>query len=171
MEATAGTQKLGDPARDFLGRAGRHFIGGEWVEPADAGTFESLDPATGRPIAELAQGGPADVDRAVSAAREAFEGGWAATAPHKRSALIWALAELIRANRDELAELESLDNGKPLADARGRHAAAVNYLRYYAGWATRSTARRSRSAARLSATRAASRSASAGRSSPGTSRC
>ena len=137
MEATAGTQKLGDPARDFLGRAGRHFIGGELVEPAGTGTFESLDPATGRPIAELAQGGPADVDRAVSAAREAFEGGWAATAPHKRSALIWALAELIRANRDELAELESLDNGKPLAYARGDMAAAANHLRYYAGWPTK----------------------------------
>ncbi|MGZ5322975.1 MAG: aldehyde dehydrogenase family protein [Solirubrobacterales bacterium] len=137
MEASAATQKLGDPARGFLGRAGRHFIGGEWVEPAGAGTFESLDPASGRPIAELAQGGPADVDRAVSAAREAFEGAWAATAPHKRSALIWALADLIRANRDELAELESLDNGKPLAYARGDMAAAANHLRYYAGWPTK----------------------------------
>ncbi|HET8975504.1 MAG TPA: aldehyde dehydrogenase family protein, partial [Solirubrobacterales bacterium] len=136
MAATASTQRLGDPARAFLERAGRHFIGGEWVEAADGAAFESFDPATGHPIAALAQGGPDDVDRAVSAARKAFEG-WSTTAPHKRSNLIWALAEAIRANRDELAELESLDNGKPIVHAKGDMAAAANHLRYYAGWPTK----------------------------------
>jgi len=84
----------------------------------------------------VAQGGPEDVDRAVRAARAAFEP-WAKLSPSKRAGLIYTLAELIKANLAELAELESLDNGKPLAYAKGDVAAAVNHLRYYAGWPTK----------------------------------
>ena len=138
MPATGTTELIGDAARSFLERTpGKHFIGGEWVEPAGGDTFETFDPATGDPIAQVAQGGPDDVDRAVAAAREAFEGKWSATAPHKRTNVIWALAEAIKGARSELAELESLDNGKPIAYAGGDVAAAVNHLRYFAGWPTK----------------------------------
>jgi acyl-CoA reductase-like NAD-dependent aldehyde dehydrogenase len=138
MEATTSTTALSAPAREFLDRGpGRHFIGGEWVESADGATFETIDPATGQPITEVAQGGPQDVDRAVAAAREAFEGAWAKVSPSKRTGMIWALSEAIKANLPELAELESLDNGKPVTYAKGDMAAAINHLRYFAGWPTK----------------------------------
>ncbi|HEX2360308.1 MAG TPA: aldehyde dehydrogenase family protein [Solirubrobacterales bacterium] len=138
MAPSATTQQLGEAARRFLGRGpGRHLIGGEWVASADGAVFQTIDPATGDPIAEIAQGGDDDVDRAVAAARAAFEGEWRSTAPHKRTNAIWALAEAIKANGAELAELESLDNGKPLSYARGDMGAAVNHLRYFAGWPTK----------------------------------
>ena len=85
----------------------------------------------------VAQGGPADVDRAVLAACEAFEGAWGAVTPAKRTGTIWALGEAIKANLPELAELESLDNGKPVSYAQGDIAAAVGHLRYFAGWPTK----------------------------------
>ncbi|MSO41915.1 MAG: aldehyde dehydrogenase family protein [Solirubrobacterales bacterium] len=136
--ATATADALSKPAQEFLARGpGRHFIGGEWVESADGRMFETIDPATGEAITEMALGGPEDAARAVAAAREAFEGKWGATSPSKRSGLIWALAEAIKANLGELAELESLDNGKPLGYAKGDVAAAVSHLRYHAGWATK----------------------------------
>jgi acyl-CoA reductase-like NAD-dependent aldehyde dehydrogenase len=138
MDATAATKALSPPAREFLERRpSRHFIGGEWVESADGTSFETIDPATGQPITELAQGGPQDVDRAVAAAREAFDGAWARVSPSKRTGMIWALAEAIKANLPELAELESLDNGKPVTYAKGDMAAAINHLRYFAGWPTK----------------------------------
>jgi acyl-CoA reductase-like NAD-dependent aldehyde dehydrogenase len=138
MDATAATKALSPPAREFLERRpSRHFIGGEWVESADGTSFETIDPATGQPITELAQGGPQDVDRAVAAAREAFDGAWARVSPSKRTGMIWALAEAIKANLPELAELESLDNGKPVTYAKGDMAAATNHLRYFAGWPTK----------------------------------
>jgi acyl-CoA reductase-like NAD-dependent aldehyde dehydrogenase len=138
MDATAATKAPSPPAREFLERRpSRHFIGGEWVESADGTSFETIDPATGQPITELAQGGPQDVDRAVAAAREAFDGAWARVSPSKRTGMIWALAEAIKANLPELAELESLDNGKPVTYAKGDMAAAINHLRYFAGWPTK----------------------------------
>jgi len=138
MEATTSTGALSAPAREFLDRGpGRHFIGGDWLESADGRTFETIDPATGQAITEVAHGGPDDVDRAVAAAREAFEGAWGALAPSKRSGLIWSLGEAIKANLPELAELEALDNGKPVTYAKGDMAAAVNHLRYFAGWPTK----------------------------------
>ena len=138
MEATATTQALSEGPRAFLDRApGRHFIGGEWVEPAEGGSFATIDPATGDRIVEVAQGSAADVDRAVAAACEALEGKWGQTPPHKRSNLIWSLAEAIKGAGSELAELESLDHGKPVSYAAGDMAAAVNHLRYYAGWPTK----------------------------------
>ncbi len=138
MATTTTTEALSGPARGFLERGpGRHFIGGEWLESADGASFETIDPATGQPIAEVAQGGTQDVDRAVQAAREAFDGAWGALLPSKRTNLIWGLAEAIKANLPELAEIESLDNGKPVAYAKGDMAAAVNHLRYFAGWPTK----------------------------------
>ncbi len=135
---TATAQALSEPAQGFVGDAPKRLlIGGEQVEAADGRTFETIDPATGDSICAVAQGGAADVERAAGAAREALEGAWAKTSPSKRTSAMLALADQIKANLGELAELESLDNGKPLAYAKGDVAAAVNHLRYYAGWPTK----------------------------------
>ena len=136
--ATATAQALSDAAREFVERGPLPLvIGGERSEAADGRTFETIDPATGEPICEVAFAGPEDVERATQAARAALEGPLRKVSPAKRSGLMYALAELIKANGSELAELESLDNGKPLAAANGDIAACVNHLRYYAGWPTK----------------------------------
>jgi acyl-CoA reductase-like NAD-dependent aldehyde dehydrogenase len=136
--ATATAQRLSEAARAFVesGPIG-HWIGGARVEAAGGRTFETIDPATGQAICEVAHGGTEDIDRAVQAARAAFEGPWSKMPSNKRAGLIYTLAELIKQNLAELAELESLDNGKPLGAAQGDMAAAVNHLRYYAGWPTK----------------------------------
>src|SRR5215216_5039648 len=135
--ATATAQALSEPARRFVDAAPQgHWIGGEQPPSADGRSFETIDPATGEPICEVAYAGAADVDRAVSAARAAL-GPWGRLSPSKRAGLMYSLAELIKANGSELAELESLDNGKPLAYAQGDMAAVVAHLRYYAGWPTK----------------------------------
>jgi acyl-CoA reductase-like NAD-dependent aldehyde dehydrogenase len=135
--ATATAKSLSEPAREFLSAAPLgHWIGGEHSPSADGRKFETIDPATGEPICEVAQGGAEDVGRAVRAAREAAEP-WARMSPSKRAGKMYSLAELIKASLPELAELESLDNGKPLPYAKGDVAAAVNHLRYYAGWPTK----------------------------------
>lgn len=123
----------------FLRRGPRLLIGGEWVESTSQRTLPAIDPATGRTVAILADAGQADVDRAVAAAREAFEKGpWPDMLPVQREALLWRLSDLIEQHADELAELESIDNGKTkfmasIVDVPG----ARNYFRYMAGWATK----------------------------------
>ncbi len=98
--------------------SGRALIGGEHMDAASGATFESVNPATGAVLAEVAAGDAEDVDRAVAAARKAFEGGgWAGAAPADRKAALSRLAELILEHRDELALLDSLDMGKPVEDA------------------------------------------------------
>ena len=135
---TATAEALSAPAQDFLTRTpGRLLIGGEWLEPADGRTFAAVDPATGEEICQVGQGGAEDVARAVASAQAAMDGPLRKVHAAKRSALMNALAELVKANGDELAELESLDNGKPLAAAKGDVAATVNHLRYFAGWPTK----------------------------------
>jgi acyl-CoA reductase-like NAD-dependent aldehyde dehydrogenase len=136
--ATATAQSLSPAAREFVERgAQRVVIGGERPEAADGRTFETIDPATGEPICEVALAGPEDVDRAVEAAEAALDGPLRKLSPSKRAGLMYGLAELIKANGDQLAELESLDNGKPVTSARGDIAATVSHLRYYAGWPTK----------------------------------
>jgi acyl-CoA reductase-like NAD-dependent aldehyde dehydrogenase len=136
--ATATADALSQAARDFVA-AGPHglLIGGERAGAADGRTFETVDPATGEAICEVAQAGPDDVGRAVNAARGALDGPLRKVHAAKRSSLMNALAELIKANGEELAELESLDNGKPITAAKGDIAASVSHLRYYAGWPTK----------------------------------
>jgi acyl-CoA reductase-like NAD-dependent aldehyde dehydrogenase len=136
--ATATAEALSQAARDFVA-AGPHglLIGGERAGAADGRTFETVDPATGEAICEVAQAGPDDVGRAVNAARGALDGPLRKVHAAKRSSLMNALAELIKANGEELAELESLDNGKPITAAKGDIAASVSHLRYYAGWPTK----------------------------------
>ena len=131
---------LGDAARAFLSRPSHELvIGGEPVAAADGRTFETLDPATGRLIATVAHGGAEDVDRAVRAARAAFEEGpWPTMRPAQRSATIRALADVVEAHAEELSELESLDNGKPVRLARRVDViGAVAHLHYFAGWPTK----------------------------------
>jgi acyl-CoA reductase-like NAD-dependent aldehyde dehydrogenase len=130
---------LGPAAREFLARPQRLLIGSERPEAADGRTFASLDPSCGRAIAVIAHAGAEDVRRAVGAARTALEDGpWASLPPSGREQLMIALAEAVEAHAEELAEIESLDNGKPvklarLVDVRG----AAAHLRYFAGWPTK----------------------------------
>ena len=93
------------------------FIGGEWVEPASGKTFESLNPATGKIWAVVGEGLEEDIDRAVKAARKAFESGpWPEMTPSGRGALLRKLGDLTLKNADRLARLESLDNGKAIRE-------------------------------------------------------
>lgn len=115
------------------------LIGGEWVDAADGVTFESINPATGKVIAQVAAAGADDVDRAVTAARKAFEDNtWSKMSGAERGNLLWKIADLIERYTDELAELETLDNGKPLrVSSRVDIPQAVKHFRYYAGWASK----------------------------------
>jgi phenylacetaldehyde dehydrogenase len=112
------------------------FIDGQWVAPLDRGELEVFEPSTGARITTVAAAGPADVDRAVAAARAAFEGPWSRTRPAERTRLLWRLAGLVEQHAEEFAVLESLDVGKPLTAARaGDVPGAIAVLRYFAGWA------------------------------------
>ena len=120
--------------------AGPHqlLIGGEWVEAADGRTLATIDPATGETIAQVAHAGAEDVDRAVKAAATALEGRWSKLPAAGRSLLMNRLADLIEANAEELAQIEALDNGKPVTIAgKVDVPGAVDHLRYYAGWPTK----------------------------------
>src|SRR5262245_23404281 len=95
------------------------FIGGQWVDAASGETFATPNPATGDPLATIASGGPEDIDRAVRAARAAFDDGpWGRMTPSERGRIVWRIGDLILEHAEELAQLESLDNGKPLTVAR-----------------------------------------------------
>ena len=113
------------------------LIGGEWREALSGKTFETINPATEQVIANVAEGDAADVDLAVKAARKAFDDGpWSRMDARDRGKLINKLADLIEKNFDELSALETLDNGKPIRDARAADfPLVIDCLRYYAGWA------------------------------------
>jgi acyl-CoA reductase-like NAD-dependent aldehyde dehydrogenase len=113
------------------------LIGGEWVAAASGEIFATYNPATGQELARVALAGVEDVDRAVQAARLAFEGGpWSQMSGEERGRLLNLVADLVEKYADELAELETLDNGKPIRISRaGDIPMAVRHLRYYAGWA------------------------------------
>jgi phenylacetaldehyde dehydrogenase len=114
------------------------LIGGAWVEAASGETFETLNPSTGELIANVASAGDVDVDRAVAAARKAFEGPWSKVKPDERTRLLLKLADLIEANAEELALLETLDVGRPIQFSRMIDVAgAIGQLRYNAGWASK----------------------------------
>src|SRR5580704_1615479 len=103
---------LSAPAREFISQSHRLLIGSERLDAADGRTFVTLDPASGREIAEIALGGPEDVERAVGAARSAFaEGPWSTMPAAGRERLMHALADAIEERAEEIAQIESLDNG------------------------------------------------------------
>jgi len=114
----------------------RLLIDGQHVESVSGRSFKTLDPATEEVIATIAEGNAADVDRAVAAARRAFEGPWSTMRPAERGQILFRLVELMKQHADELAELESRDAGKPIAAVlRQDLPAAIDTLTYYAGWA------------------------------------
>ena len=124
----------------FLSHPGKLLIDGEWVEAASGARFETINPATEERLAEVAHGEREDIDRAVRAARKAFahESEWRRMSPSARGKLIWRIGELIEQHAEELAILESLDNGKPVAVARVADVPlAADLFRYMAGWATK----------------------------------
>src|ERR1700733_3351303 len=123
----------------FLGRAAGMLIDGKLVQAASGKTFPVYNPATGTVIANVPEGDKADVDRAVAAARKAFDDGvWAKVGPSARGKMLWKLADLLERDLEEFAELESIDNGKPYAVARVADLPlAVDMFRYMAGWATK----------------------------------
>src|SRR5438270_8238577 len=120
MMATAisGVQ-IDDKVTSFVSKNRKMLINGKWVEAASGKTFPTYNPATGEVLARVTEGDREDIDRAVTAARAAFDSGrWPKLTASERGRLIWKLADLIEANTEEFAQLESLDNGKPLHIAR-----------------------------------------------------
>src|SRR5260370_1167640 len=118
---------------------GQLLIDGRWVDGAKS--FDTINPATGEVLTQIAEGSSADVDRAVAAARRALEdrdGPWRKMSASERGRLIWKLADLVEKHIDEFAELETLDNGKPIFESRHVDMPMViDVLRYYAGLATK----------------------------------
>src|SRR5512140_1233677 len=118
---------------------GKLLIGGEWVEGSK--NFNTVNPATGETLTQVADASASDVDQAVQAARRAFDdvsGPWRKMSASERGRLLWKLADLIEKNIDEIAELETLDNGKPIFESRYVDLPmVVDVFRYYAGWATK----------------------------------
>src|ERR1017187_10570899 len=123
----------------FIGAPRQLFINGQWADAASGRTFETPNPATGETLAGAAEGGAEDFDGAVRLARRAFEEGpWGRMTPSERGRIIWRIGDLILEPLDELAQLESLDNGKPFAVARAADVPlAADLFHYMAGWATK----------------------------------
>lgn len=123
----------------WLSRPHGLLIGGESVPAASGKTFATFDPATGEVLALAPEGDAEDIDRAVRAARAAFDDGspWRAMTPAQRARLLWKLADLLDAHREELAQLEVLDNGRSLRVARADVPFSIEFFRYYAGWPTK----------------------------------
>src|ERR1700723_1135519 len=139
MATAVATPSMDPNVSAFVTSKKKLFINGKWVEAASGKTFPTYNPATGDVLANVAEADAEDVNRAVKAARAAFETGpWSKMPPAGRGRLIWKLADLIEKHLEEFAQLESLDNGKPLAIARVADVPlTVEHMHYYAGWATK----------------------------------
>lgn len=124
--------------RNFLSQPHQLLIDGKWVAPVSGKNFSVENPANGDSISQVAKGEAADIDLAVRAARAAFEGPWSKISASERGRLLWKIADLIDQHADELAQLESLDNGKPMTVARAADVPlAADIFRYMAGWTTK----------------------------------
>ncbi|MFF7110546.1 aldehyde dehydrogenase family protein [Pseudomonas sichuanensis] len=123
----------------FLGKPLRMFIGGEWREASDGASADVIEPSTEGVLTRIPMGTADDLDRAVQAARAQFDGGpWSQLKPLERERLIQRLADLIESHGDELAQIESIDMGKSVAQARAVDIqGTVDTLRYFAGWASK----------------------------------
>ena len=116
-------------------KPGKLIINGQPVDSASGKTYTTFNPATEEPICTVAEAGPEDVDRAVRAARAAFEGPWSKMRPAERQRVLWRLGDLILEHGDEIARLETLDNGKPIFESRQIDVPmAANCFHYFAGW-------------------------------------
>ena len=136
MNAPVMTDRIKALETGFFAETHRLFIGGEWTDAETGQTIDVINPATGLVIAKVQAAGPGDVDRAVKAARAAFEGPWSKMTGIDRAKLLWKLADLLEANADEIGLVESLDNGMPMMMAKfGAVLGSANNLRYNAGWA------------------------------------
>jgi acyl-CoA reductase-like NAD-dependent aldehyde dehydrogenase len=122
-------------------KPGKLLIGGAWVDSSDGKTFDTVNPATGEVLTQIAAATQEDVEKAVAAARKAFDdasGPWQKMTASERGKLLWKIADLIEQNIEELAEIETLDNGKPIFESRYVDLPTVaDVFRYYAGWATK----------------------------------
>jgi phenylacetaldehyde dehydrogenase len=122
----------------FISTPRQLFINGQWTDAASGRTFETPNPATGETLAHVAEGDAEDIDRAVRAARAAFDGPWSRMTPSERGRIIWRIGDLLLEHIEEFAQLESLDNGKPYAVAKGADVPlAADLFHYMAGWATK----------------------------------
>jgi len=139
MNAALKELSLSRPVSQFVAAPRKMLIDGKWIPAASGQTFEVMNPATGLSVARVAEGDKADIDAAVRAARRAFESGpWPQMTPAERGKLIWRIGDLIAKHNDELAELESLDNGKPMSVARVADVPlAADIFQYMAGWCTK----------------------------------
>src|ERR1700726_3286544 len=139
MATVLSSVHMDDKVRSYLSKKRKMLINGQWVEAASGKTFPTYNPATGEVLARVAEGDREDIERAVKAARAAFETGpWSKMTPSERGRMIWKLGDLLEQNLEEFAELEMLDNGKPLKIARVADVPlAVDLFRYMAGWATK----------------------------------
>jgi phenylacetaldehyde dehydrogenase len=124
---------------EFTATPRQLFINGQWAQAASGKTFATPNPATGQTLANIAEGDAEDINRAVAAARAAFDDGpWGRLTPSERGRIIWRIGDLILEHAEELAQLESLDNGKPYAVALGADVPlAADLFHYMAGWATK----------------------------------
>jgi acyl-CoA reductase-like NAD-dependent aldehyde dehydrogenase len=123
-------------ARAFLAKPARMLIGGQWREAASGKTLASPDPATGETLAMFPSGGQADADEAVAVARRAFPA-WKKVTPYDRGRLLQKAASLMEKHAEELAQLITIENGKPIAEATREVSTAVSWTEYYAGWTTK----------------------------------
>lgn len=139
MSTATMTEALHPNVGTFIAQTRKMLINGQWVNAQSGKTFPTYDPATGEVLAHVTEGDKADIDLAVQAARKAFEQGlWRKMTPSDRGKVIWRLADLLESNLEEFAQLESLDNGKPLTIARAADVPlAVDLFRYMAGWTTK----------------------------------
>src|SRR6202049_1525347 len=139
MATTLVSPELHKGVSEFLRNPRKMLIDGKWVDSVSGKTFDTYKPAPGEVLAKVAEGDRADIEQAVKAARKAFEGGkWPDMSASKRGRLLWKLAGVIEAHLEEFAQLEPLDNGKPLTVARAADVPlAVDIFRYMAGWSTK----------------------------------
>ena len=134
METATTIPALRHPFAD--GSFKKLLIDGKWVEAASGKRFESRNPATGELLATVAEGDKEDIDRAVTAARKAFDGPWSRVTPYERQLLLLRFADLVERHFDELSTLDTLDMGAPISRTKGLRLRVLGMLRYYAGQAT-----------------------------------
>ncbi len=139
MSVAATDTPLAPSVQQFLATDHTMLINGNWVTALSGQTFSTVNPATGETLCQIPEGQQGDIDLAVQSARRAFDqGAWRKLTASERGKLIWKLADLMESRLEDFAQLESLDNGKPVAIARVADVPlAIDLFRYMAGWATK----------------------------------